>query len=141
MNQVAHTRQTIEERLARVESKLRSAEESNKQVDSKLDDLNSLVKNPIHAGDIAWMMTSTALVLMMTIPGLALFYGGMVRVTNVLSTLMQCFTIVCLITIEWMALGNPLSAALPPPPPSRLPPISPSPASRVTRSLSIPFLV
>jgi ammonia channel protein AmtB len=45
----------------------------------------------------------------MTIPGLALFYGGMVRVTNVLSTLMQCFSIVCLITIEWMIVGYSLA--------------------------------
>ena len=51
------------------------------------------------------MLTSCALVLMMTIPGLALFYGGMVRVTNVLNTLMQCFSIVCLITVEWMVFG------------------------------------
>ena len=49
------------------------------------------IEQPIHSGDIAWMLTSTARVLMMTIPGLALVYGGMVRVTNVLSTLMQVY--------------------------------------------------
>ena len=49
----------------------------------------------LDSGDTAWMLTSTALVLMMTIPGLALFYGGMVRKKNVLATLMQCFAICC----------------------------------------------
>ncbi|MGH8802066.1 MAG: ammonia channel protein, partial [Casimicrobiaceae bacterium] len=53
----------------------------------------------INAGDTAWMLTSTALVLMMTIPGLALFYGGMVRRKNVLATLMQSFAITCLVTV------------------------------------------
>src|SRR6202161_3949434 len=53
----------------------------------------------ISAGDTAWMLTSTALVLMMSIPGLALFYGGMVRKKNVLATLMQTFAIVCVVTI------------------------------------------
>ena len=55
-------------------------------------------------GDTAWMLTSTALVLMMTIPGLALFYGGMVRKKNVLATVMQSFAITCLVTVLWMVL-------------------------------------
>jgi ammonium transporter, Amt family len=55
----------------------------------------------IDSGDTAWMLTSVALVLMMTIPGLALFYGGMVRKKNVLSTLMQSFAITCLVTVLW----------------------------------------
>ncbi|MBO0711366.1 MAG: ammonium transporter [Acetobacteraceae bacterium] len=59
----------------------------------------------IDTGDTAWMLTSTALVLMMTIPGLALFYAGMVRKKNVLATLMQAFTITCLVTIAWMVAG------------------------------------
>jgi Amt family ammonium transporter len=59
----------------------------------------------LSAGDTAWMLTSTALVLLMTIPGLALFYGGMVRSKNVLATLMQCFAITCLITILWALFG------------------------------------
>src|SRR5271168_637331 len=59
----------------------------------------------ISAGDTAWMLTSTALVLMMSIPGLALFYGGMVRKKNVLATLMQTFAIVCLVTLLWWAIG------------------------------------
>ena len=57
------------------------------------------------SGDTAWMLTSTALVLMMTIPGLALFYGGMVRKKNVLATVMQSFAITCLVTVLWMVIG------------------------------------
>jgi len=56
----------------------------------------------LDSGNTAWMLTSTALVLFMTIPGLALFYAGMVRAKNVLSVLMQCFAITSLITIIWM---------------------------------------
>ncbi|MBV9782512.1 MAG: ammonium transporter [Acidisphaera sp.] len=63
----------------------------------------------IDSGDTAWMLTSTALVLMMTIPGLALFYGGMVRKKNVLATLMQSFTICCLVTIVWAVAGYSLA--------------------------------
>ncbi|RXZ43577.1 ammonium transporter [Crenobacter cavernae] len=63
----------------------------------------------ISAGDTAWMLTSTALVLFMTIPGLALFYGGMVRRKNVLSTLMQSFAICALITVLWTVIGYSLT--------------------------------
>src|SRR6202047_2993850 len=63
----------------------------------------------ISAGDTAWMLTSTALVLMMSIPGLALFYGGMVRKKNVLTTLMQTFAIVCVVTILWWLVGYSLA--------------------------------
>jgi Amt family ammonium transporter len=59
----------------------------------------------IDTGNTAWMLTSTALVLMMTIPGLALFYGGMVRKKNVLATVMQSFAITCLITVIWFVVG------------------------------------
>jgi ammonium transporter, Amt family len=59
----------------------------------------------LDSGDTAWMLASTALVLMMTIPGLALFYGGMVRKKNVLATVMQSFTITCLVTVLWMIIG------------------------------------
>ena len=55
----------------------------------------------IDSGDTAWMLTSVALVLMMTIPGLALFYGGMVRKMNVLATVMQSFAVTCLVTVLW----------------------------------------
>jgi Amt family ammonium transporter len=64
-----------------------------------------VTNDKINSGDTAWMLTSMALVLMMTIPGLALFYGGMVRKKNVLSTLMQSFTITALITLLWWAFG------------------------------------
>ena len=63
----------------------------------------------IDTGDTAWMLTSTALVLMMTVPGLALFYAGMVRKKNVLATLMQAFTICCLVTITWTVIGYSLT--------------------------------
>ena len=63
----------------------------------------------INSGDNAWMLTSTALVLMMTIPGLALFYGGMVRKKNVLATMMQSFAITCLVTILWVVVGYSLA--------------------------------
>jgi Amt family ammonium transporter len=62
-------------------------------------------KPAINAGDTAWMLTSTALVLMMTIPGLALFYGGMVRKKNVLTIVMQCFATTCIVTVAWMVIG------------------------------------
>ena len=63
----------------------------------------------INSGDTAWMLTSTALVLMMTIPGLALFYAGMVRKKNILATLMQSFAITCLVTILWWVIGYSLA--------------------------------
>jgi Amt family ammonium transporter len=59
----------------------------------------------LNAGDTAWMLTATALVLFMTIPGLALFYAGMVRAKNVLSVMMQCFAITGLITVLWALYG------------------------------------
>ncbi len=62
-----------------------------------------------NSGDIAWMLTATALVLLMTIPGLALFYGGMVRKKNVLSLLGQCFAITALMTVLWMVIGYSLA--------------------------------
>ena len=58
----------------------------------------------INAGNSAWILTSTALVLFMTIPGLALFYGGLVRSRNVLSTLMHCFAICCLASVLWLVV-------------------------------------
>ena len=52
--------------------------------------------------DTAWILTSTALVLLMTLPGLALFYGGLVRATNIISVLIQCFAIACLAFYKWI---------------------------------------
>jgi len=63
----------------------------------------------LDSGDTAWILTATALVLMMTIPGLALFYGGMVRKKNVLTTVMQAFAVTCLITVLWMIAGYSLA--------------------------------
>jgi Amt family ammonium transporter len=63
----------------------------------------------LNSGDTAWMLTATALVLFMTIPGLALFYGGMVRSKNILSVMMQCFAITGLMSILWMAYGYSLA--------------------------------
>jgi len=63
----------------------------------------------IDSGDTAWMLTSVALVLMMTIPGLALFYGGMVRKMNVLATVMQSFMVTCLVTVLWTVCGYSLA--------------------------------
>ena len=63
----------------------------------------------INSGDTSWILTSTALVLFMTLPGLALFYGGLVRSKNVLSVLMQCFTIACLISVCWVIYGYSLA--------------------------------
>jgi len=57
----------------------------------------------LNQANTAWVLTSTALVLFMTIPGLSLFYGGLVRSKNVLSILMQCFAIACLVSILWLA--------------------------------------
>ena len=63
----------------------------------------------LSSGDTAWMLTSTVIVLMMTIPGVALFYGGMVRKKNVLSTVMHSFAATCLITVIWMIVGYSLA--------------------------------
>jgi ammonium transporter, Amt family len=65
----------------------------------------------LDSGDTAWMLTSTALVLMMTIPGLAMFYGGMVRKKNVLAMTMQVFATCCVATLVWMAVGYSLAFA------------------------------
>ncbi len=70
---------------------------------------SAITNAQINSGDTAWMLTSSALVLMMTIPGLALFYGGMVRQKNILSTLMQSFAITCLVTLIWWAIGYSLA--------------------------------
>lgn len=63
----------------------------------------------LNGGNTAWILTSTALVLFMTLPGLSLFYGGLVRTKNVLSVLMQCFAIACLASLLWFVLGYSLS--------------------------------
>ncbi len=69
----------------------------------------ALAEDTLSAGDTAWMITATVLVLFMTIPGLSLFYAGMVRSKNVLSILMQCFAITCLMSIIWVICGYSLA--------------------------------
>ena len=69
----------------------------------------ALAEDALDTGDTAWILTSTALVLFMTIPGLALFYGGLVRTKNVLSVLMQCLALTALMTILWLAVGYSLA--------------------------------
>lgn len=76
--------------------------------------LMSFFALPAHANDLsgadtAWLLTATALVLFMTIPGLSLFYGGLVRVRNVLSVLMQCFALTALMSLVWFVAGYSLS--------------------------------
>lgn len=63
----------------------------------------------LNGANTAWILTSTALVLFMTLPGLALFYGGLVRVKNILSVLMQCFAIACVVSLLWLVAGYSLS--------------------------------
>ena len=69
----------------------------------------NLSSSELNSGDTSWILTSTALLLFMTLPGLALFYGGLVRSKNVLSVLMQCFTIACLISVCWVVYGYSLA--------------------------------
>ena len=63
----------------------------------------------IDTGNTAWIITATALVLFMTLPGLALFYGGLVRKKNVLSVLMQCISVACLASVLWLVIGYSLA--------------------------------
>ncbi len=65
----------------------------------------------ISSGDTAWMITASVLVLFMTLPGLALFYGGLVRAKNILSILVQCFALACIMTILWIAYGYSLASS------------------------------
>jgi Amt family ammonium transporter len=83
---------TIEERLAAVEAQSKAASDS-------------VTEATLNTGDNAWVLVSTALVLLMTLPGLALFYGGLVRRKNVLGTMMQSLTIACLVSIIWAIVG------------------------------------
>jgi len=64
-----------------------------------------LAQDEISGANTAWILTATALVLMMTVPGLSLFYAGLVRSKNVLSILMQCFSIAAVISILWLLYG------------------------------------
>ncbi len=78
---------------------------SDADLKAAMDRINKASGWKTDSGDTAWMLTSTALVLMMTIPGLALFYGGMVRRKNVIDTVAQSFAITCVVTLVWFAAG------------------------------------
>lgn len=95
---------STEQRLAALEASIASL---NMTTLDKFDALHP--DNVPDSGDTAWILTSTALVLMMTIPGLALFYGGMTRAENVLNTVMQSFAITCLISMLWFMMGYSLA--------------------------------
>ncbi|HSP70526.1 MAG TPA: ammonium transporter [Bryobacteraceae bacterium] len=85
------------------------AQSTPPDIAKKLDDLDKAVKNAQMAGDNAWMLTSAALVLMMTGPGLALFYGGLVRKKNVLGTMMHSFILMATVSVLWAVVGYSLS--------------------------------
>ncbi|MEJ2124055.1 MAG: ammonia channel protein, partial [Alphaproteobacteria bacterium] len=65
----------------------------------------------MNAADTSWLLTSTALVLLMTLPGLALFYAGLVQSKNILSVLMQCMAIACLASVIWFVVGYSIAFA------------------------------
>src|SRR6202166_3814343 len=75
----------------------------------RISNLEAAVKSAQSAGDNAWMLVSAALVLMMTGPGLALFYGGLVRRKNVLSTMMHSFILMAVVTVLWAVVGYSLA--------------------------------
>ena len=79
--------------------------QANPDIQSRMAALETATKSAQSAGDNAWMLTSAALVLMMTGPGLALFYGGLVRRKNVLSTMMQSFILMAVVTVIWAVVG------------------------------------
>ena len=62
----------------------------------------ALAGDGLDSGDTAWILTSTALVLLMTLPGLSLFYAGLVRSKNAVSVLLQCFAIACIVSVAWV---------------------------------------
>ncbi|MGI8991910.1 MAG: ammonium transporter [Bryobacteraceae bacterium] len=79
--------------------------QTNQAIDARLTAIEAATKSAQSAGDNAWMLTCAALVLMMTGPGLALFYGGLVRRKNVLSTMMQSFILMAVVTVIWAVAG------------------------------------
>src|SRR5918912_810169 len=87
------------------------AQASGQSVDERLSNLETAAASAQSGGDNAWMLVSAALVLMMTGPGLALFYGGLVRKKNVLATMMQSFIMMALITVVWALFGYSLAFA------------------------------
>src|SRR5260221_10827303 len=86
-----------------------AAEPGRPPADAKKDEAKPAPAPVPNKGDVAWMLTSTALVLMMSVPALALFYGGMVRAKNMLSMLMQVFVVFSLVTVLWCVYGYSLA--------------------------------
>ncbi len=101
--------QDAPEQEAQVEQAEETQAEEGESDEADKDDEEEAETATLVAGDTAWMLTATALVLFMTIPGLALFYGGLVRVQNVLSVLMQCFALTGIITVLWIVIGYSLA--------------------------------
>jgi len=85
------------------------AQSTPSSIDTRISGLETAVKSAQSAGDNAWMLVSAALVLMMTGPGLALFYGGLVRRKNVLSTMMHSFILMAVVTVIWAIVGYSLA--------------------------------
>src|SRR5579871_3781819 len=85
------------------------AQQAAPSIDTRLNNVEAAVKSAQSAGDNAWMLVSAALVLMMTGPGLALFYGGLVRRKNVLGTMMQSFSLMAVVTVLWAIVGYSLA--------------------------------
>src|ERR1700693_1856782 len=88
---------------------LAMAQAAGPSPETRLTNLEAAVKSAQSAGDNAWMLTSSALVLMMTGPGLALFYGGLVRKKNVLGTMMHSFILMATVSILWAVIGYSLA--------------------------------
>jgi len=97
----------LQKLVVELSTKVASLEEHDRKLDVYVPGETAITA--LNDGDTAWMLTSTALVLFMTIPGLMLYYSGMVRSKNVLATVMQVFSIACLITVLWLAFGYSLS--------------------------------
>ena len=89
---------------------LNAAEDATAALEQAAETLESTeIPLQLDTGDTAWMMTATALVLFMSIPGLALFYGGLVRSKNILSVLVQCFAMVGIMSVIWVVYGYSLA--------------------------------
>src|SRR6202790_3650080 len=88
---------------------LAMAQAAGPSPEARLTNLEAAVKSAQSAGDNAWMLVSAALVLMMTGPGLALFYGGLVRRKNVLGTMMHSFILMAVVTVMWALVGYSLA--------------------------------
>ena len=88
-----------------------AAQATELTADERLAKIETAVSGAQSAGDNAWMLVCSALVLMMTGPGLALFYGGLVRKKNVLGTMMQSFILMCVVTVLWALYGYSIAFA------------------------------